>query len=58
MEKIKFKTTIWETGGSKAIILPKPIIEYLQLQKEDTIRIQPETSKHGKHITIWKTKKE
>lgn len=58
MEKIQFKRIIQDLGTSQGITLPPEILKYLEANKSDTLIIQPENSKHGKHISIWKQNKE
>lgn len=45
-------------GAAIAINLPKPIIEYLEIQLEDEICLIADKSKHGKFVGLWNETKQ
>jgi len=54
MEKIKFKRSVFATGDSLGITIPKEIIEWLGLSKGDELTLTPDSGKHGKFAAIFK----
>ncbi len=54
MEKIRFRKKLFEVGGSTVIIVPKELLEYLDVKDGDELTWTPDTGKHGKFAALFK----
>jgi antitoxin component of MazEF toxin-antitoxin module len=53
-DTIKFEVKAIDIGGSTYTLIPKPLLNWLQLQNGDPITITGKTNKHGKQAIFWK----
>lgn len=52
---IDFTGGIRKIGGSYYLLLRPKLIDYLDVEEDDEMKIQPEQSDHGKYISAWST---
>lgn len=58
MDKIQFKRSTRDVGGSIMIAIPREILDYLEVKTGTELTIMPEFGKHGKFISIWRKDEE
>lgn len=55
-DKVKFKATIWQSGGSKVFAVPQELLDFIEADIGSVIELTGQKKKKGKFVAFWKTK--